>query len=43
MQQTQFDYFWNKGNGKSFADQANHNPAISADGKYDAYFLEHDE
>ncbi len=43
MQQIKLDYFWNKGIGKSFANWANHNPAISADGKYHAYFLEHDE
>lgn len=43
MQQTQFDYFWNKGNGKSFADWARHIPTISTDGNYGPFFLRHDE
>lgn len=43
MQQTKLDYFWNKGNGKSFLDWANHVPSISADLQYENYFLEHDQ
>lgn len=43
MHQDNFDYFWNKGNGKSFADWARHIPTISRDGKYDPFFLKHDE
>lgn len=43
MKQTKLNYFWNKGNGKSFLDWANHVPSISLDGKYDTFFLQHDE
>ncbi len=42
MQQSKFDHFWKKGNGKSFSSWANHVPD-AGELPYDNYFLEHDQ